>query len=182
MSTERFRCQRADRSRSAPLQVPSSTSAGCVICGTDLAECVSVPEYFLRPQGAFPTWLLPTSGGLVHRPAPEAHLIWGMPTRPLAFLGMPGACELRPCAQTHLKEGLVPHLPVRWGEQQIPLINIGLHISRYRVAFRPAVLSAARIWPSMSRCLEISFGVREPSPQAFTPFGGGGIARRLRRP
>ena len=25
---------------------------------------------------------------------------------------MPGACGFRPCAQTHLKKGLVPHLPV----------------------------------------------------------------------
>ena len=29
----------------------------------------------------------------------------------------------------------------------------------------------ARIWPSVSRCLGISFGLRGPSPQAFTPFG-----------
>ena len=33
---------------------------------------------------------------------------------------MLGACWLRPCARTHRKKGLVPHLPVRWGAQQIP--------------------------------------------------------------
>ena len=41
----------------------------------------------------------------------------------------------------------------------------------------------ARIWPSVSRCLGNSFGLRGPSPQAFTPLGEVGlIARRLRRP
>ena len=33
---------------------------------------------------------------------------------------MPGACGLWPCARTHHKKGLVPHLPIGWGEQQIP--------------------------------------------------------------
>ena len=46
--------QTADQYRSEPLQLPGSASAGRVICGTDLAECVSVPGDFLRPQGAFP--------------------------------------------------------------------------------------------------------------------------------
>ena len=49
------------------------------------------------------------------------------------------------------------------------------HLSRCRVALRPAVLSAARIWPSVSRYLEISFGLRGPSPQASTPFRGGWV-------
>ena len=52
-------------------------------------------------------------------------------------------------------------------------INIGLHLSRCRVAFRPAMSSATRIGPSVSRYLKISFGRRGPSPQAFTLFGGG---------
>ena len=55
-------------------------------------------------------------------------------------------------------------------EQQI---TIGLHLSRCRVALRSVVLSAVRIWPSVSRYLEISFGLRGPSPQVFTPFWGG---------
>ena len=41
----------------------------------------------------------------------------------------------------------------------------------------------ARIWPSVSRCLGISFGLRGPFPPDFTPFGKVGlIARRLRCP
>ena len=41
----------------------------------------------------------------------------------------------------------------------------------------------ARIWPSVPRCLGISFGLGGPSPQAFTSFGEVGfIVRRLRRP
>ena len=49
------------------------------------------------------------------------------------------------------------------------------HLSRCRVALRPAVLSAARIWPSVSRCLEISFGLRGPSPRLLPPFEGGWV-------
>ena len=52
--------------------------------------------------------------------APDAPLIRGMPTGPKVFLTMLGACGLRPCARTHLKKGLAPHLTVRRGEQQIP--------------------------------------------------------------
>ena len=55
--------------------------------------------------------------------------------------------------------------------------NISLHLSRCRVALRPAVLSVARIWPSVSRYLEIFFGLREPSHQAFTSFGEVGVHR-----
>ena len=54
----------ADHSRSEPLQVSGSTSAGRVICGTDLAECVSVPGDFLRPKGAFPPGFYPLSKGV----------------------------------------------------------------------------------------------------------------------
>ena len=83
-----------------PLQVSGSTSAGRVICGTDLAECVSVLGDFLRPQGAFPPRLLPPfEGGWVYCPAPEAPLTRGMPTGPRAFLANSGrvlATALRP--------------------------------------------------------------------------------------
>ena len=81
--------------------------------GTDLAECVSVPGEFLRPQGAFPPGFYSLREGWVNRPAPEAPLIWEMP----------GACGLRPCARTHHKKGLVPHLPVGWGGQQTPRLT-----------------------------------------------------------
>ena len=33
---------------------------------------------------------------------------------------MPNVCGPRPCARTHHKKGLVSHLPVSWGGQQIP--------------------------------------------------------------
>ena len=68
---------------------------------------------------------------------------------------------------------LVLHLTVRWGEQQIPQVNIGLHLSSCRVALRPAVLSAARIWPSVSWYLEISFGFRGLPTRLLLPSGGG---------
>ena len=72
----------ADQSLSEPLQVSGSASAGRVICGTDLAECVSVPGDLLRPQGAFPPGFYLLREGWVNRPAPEAPLIRGMLTRP----------------------------------------------------------------------------------------------------
>ena len=65
-----------------PLQVSGSTSASRVICGTDLAECVSVPGDFFRPQGAFPPGFYLFREGWVNRPAPEAPQIRGMPTGP----------------------------------------------------------------------------------------------------
>ena len=88
-----------DQSRSEPLQVSGSTSAGRVICGTDLAECVSVPGDFLRPQGAFPPGFYLLREGWVHCPAPEAPLTRGMPTGPRVFLTNSGrvwATALRP--------------------------------------------------------------------------------------
>ena len=57
------------------------TSAGRAGCGADLAECVSVAGFFLRPQGAFPSGYYPRRGG-GNRPAPEAPLIRGMSTGP----------------------------------------------------------------------------------------------------
>ena len=66
-------------------------------------------------------------------------------------------------------------MPVRWGVHQIPQINLDLKLSSCRVALRPAVLSAARICPSVSRYLEISFGLRGPSPRLLPPFEGGWV-------
>ena len=66
-----------------------------------------------------------------------------------------------------------PNCLLRSARAVLRQINVCLHLSRCRVALRPAVLSAARIWPSVSRYLKISFGLRGPSHQAFTPFGGG---------
>ena len=159
-----FAARGADQSRFAPLPVPGSTSTGRVICGTDLAKCVSVPGDFLRPQGAFPSGFYLLREGWVHRKAPEAPLTRGMPTGQRAFLANSGrvwATALRPVPP---KKGLVQYMPVRWGVHQIPQINLVLHLSRCRVALRPAVLSAAQIWPSVSRYQGISFGLRDPSP------------------
>ena len=52
-----YAARRAYQSRSAPLQLPGSTSAGRVIC-----ECISVPEDFLWPQGTFPQAFIPFRG------------------------------------------------------------------------------------------------------------------------
>ena len=100
-----------------------SISAGRVICGTDLAKCVSVTGDFLRPQGAFPPGFYLLREGWVHCPAPEAPLTRGMPKGPRVFLTNSGrvwATALRPVPP---KKGLVP---VRWGVHQIPQINFGL--------------------------------------------------------
>ena len=105
----------ADHSRSEPLQVSGSASAGCVICGTDLAKCVSVPGDFLRPQGAIPPGFYLFREGWVHCPAPEAPLTRGMPKGLRVFLTNSGrvwATALRPVPP---KKGLVPYMPVRWG-------------------------------------------------------------------
>ena len=58
-----------------------STLAGRVVWGTELAECVSVPGDFLRPQGPSPQDFTPFGEvGLIAR-----RLIRGMPTEPKAF-------------------------------------------------------------------------------------------------
>ena len=70
-------------------------------------------------RGPPPPGFYSLRGGWVNRPPPEAPLIRGMPTGPLAFLGNAGrvwATALRPDPP---KKSLVPHLPVRWGAQQI---------------------------------------------------------------
>ena len=68
------------------------------------------------------------------------------------------------------KKALCHTWPLGGGGHQIPQITIGLNLSSCRVALRPAVLSVARIWPSVSRYLEISFGLwLLPRAQAFTP-------------
>ena len=104
ISTERFCCQEADQSRSAPLKVSGSTSTGRVICGTDLAECVSVPGDFLQPQGAF--YSLRGVGFIARRL--RAPLIRGMPDGATGIFGnagrmwapamRPGTTKKRPCA------------------------------------------------------------------------------------
>ena len=69
----------------------------------------SVPRHWRVPlaSGPFPQ-ALPPWRCLVYCLAPEAPLIKGMLTGAKVFLALPDVC--RPCNQTHLKNGLVPHL------------------------------------------------------------------------
>ena len=139
--------------------------------------CLGTWRFPSASGGLHPRLLPPFEGGWVNCPAPEAPLTRGMPTGPRAFLANSGrvwATALRPVPP---KKGLVPYMPVRWGVHQIPQINIGLHLSRCRVALRPSMLSAARIWPNVSQYLEISFGLRWPSPPGFYPLRGWGVHR-----
>ena len=153
-----------------------STWAGRAGSGADLAGCASVPGDFLPPQGAFPPGFYSLRGGWVNRPAPEE-----CRRGRRHFWEMPGACGLRPCARTHRKKGLMPHLPVRWGVQQIPRsksfwrqIDFGADLSRCleRRGSGRLCLGAWR-FPSASRGLP---------PRLLPPFEGVGlIARHLRR-
>ena len=93
-----FAAREGDQYRSAALHLPSSASAGCVICGTDLAECVSVPGGFLRPQGALPQAFTAFGGRLL--PGASGECRRGC----RHFLEMPGACWLRPCTRTYQKK------------------------------------------------------------------------------
>ena len=63
------------------IKLSGRTSAGRAGSGADLAECVSVAGFFLRPQGAFPPGYYPLRG-VFDRPAPGAPLIRGMATGP----------------------------------------------------------------------------------------------------
>ena len=72
------------------IQLSGRISVGRAGCGTDLARCVSVAGFFLRPQGAFPPGYYSLQGGWVDHPAPVAPLIRGMATGPSAFLGNVG--------------------------------------------------------------------------------------------
>ena len=144
-------------------------------------------DNFLRPQGAFPPGFYLLREGWVNRPAPEAPLIRGMPTGPLAFLKMPGACGLRPCARTHHKKGLVPHLPVGCGwatntantaiSDAARAVAVTLRFSSCWVALRPAVLAAARIWPSVSWQLDNFLPPQGAFPPGFYSLRGGWVNR-----
>ena len=113
-----------------------------------------------------------------NRPAPRgegnadgAEGIFGKLWARVGYGPAPGPTQKRPCAIHARKVGRSSNTADHYRSDTSP------------VALRPAVLSAARIWPSVSRYLETSFGLRGPSPQAFTSFGRVGlIARRLRRP
>ena len=91
----------------APLQLLGHTSAGRVVSCTVLVGCASSLDML---QVAVSPRILTLFGG--YRLAPEAPPFRGMPTGLEAFLKMPGACGLRPCARTHLKKALCHIHPV----------------------------------------------------------------------
>ena len=98
----------------APLQLSGRTLVGRVYSGTDPAECISAPGDFL------PLRLLLPSGRLGYSPG-----TWGAPNKGNAdgAVSILGKCKARVGygpAPGPTKKGLVPHLPVRWGAQQIP--------------------------------------------------------------
>ena len=89
--------------------------------GHSLLGIISLLGISISLRGPPPRLLRP-SGGWVYCRAPEAPLIRGMPTGPYAFLEMPGACGLRPCARTHQEKALCHTGPLggvdikyRWG-------------------------------------------------------------------
>ena len=153
-----------------------------------------LPPRLLPPSGGLGSlpgaWGAPNKGN-----AEGAEGIFDKLRARVGYGPAPGPTQKRPCAIHARKVGrasntadhsrseplLVPYMPVRSGGACIKgmpkyrrsHLDLNLNLSRCRVALRPAVLSAARIWPSVSRYLEISFGLRGPSPQAFTPFRGG---------
>ena len=110
--------KKPDQSRSEPLQVLGSASTGRIICGTDLAVCVSVPRDFLRPHGAFPPGFYSLRGGVIawrlRRPNK------GNTDGAVGIFGNAGRVWATALRQDPPKKGLVPHFPVRLGVQQIP--------------------------------------------------------------
>ena len=93
------------------LQLLGRTSAGCVWSWLWSDQVCFGTGYFLRPQGAIRPGFS-TFGGWVYCSAPEAPLIRGMPTGPLVFLAMPGACGLCPATGPTLKRSCA--IFVRW--------------------------------------------------------------------
>ena len=98
-------------------------------------------------------------------------------TRPMRIIMIPSKCPIRVFLVTRVGHwwsfgwSLYMQGQICWW--LLGQINIGLHLSSCRVALRPAVLSAARIWPSVSWYLEISFGFRGPSLRLLPPAGRG---------
>ena len=172
--TERFRCQTGRSISVWHLSRCRVALRPAVLSAARIWPSVSrYLEISFGLRGPSPQAFTPSRGG--HCPAPEVPLTRGMPTGPRAFLANSGrvwATAVRPVPP---KKGLVPYMPVRRGVHQIPQITIGLNLSSCRVALRPAVLSAARIWPSVSGYLEISFGLR--APPGFYSLRGWGIHR-----
>ena len=96
-------------------------------------------DSFPRALGSSPPGYNPLRRDLVNCMALEVLLFRGMPTRPEAFCGMPGASGLRPCAWTHLKEALCHTRPVVGCMSNTPLLP------SFPVPLRPGEVAADRI-------------------------------------
>ena len=113
------------------IQLSGLTSDGRAGCDADLAGCVSVAGFFLRPQGAFPPGYYLLHGGW-------SSGAWGAPNKGNAdrALGILGKCRARVGygpAPGPTKKGLVPHYHVWWGVEQIPQLLIGIVLERWRL-------------------------------------------------
>ena len=96
-----------------------------------------------------------------------------MLTGPYAFLEMPSSCGLQPCARTHLKKALCHKCPFGGASIKYRCIPT-LHLSSCWVALRLAMFTAGRIWPSLSRPLELSLASGAFSPGFYPLRAGGG--------
>ena len=173
----------ADHSRSEPLQVSGSASAGRVICGTDLAGCVSVPGDFLRPQGAFPQAFTPFRGGLGSLPgawgapnkgnAEGAEGIFGKLRARVGYGPAPVPPKKRPCAIHARKVGRASNTADHYRSEPLQVSGS---------------TSAGRVicGTDLAECVSVPGDFLRPQgafPQAFTSFGRVGlIARCLRHP
>ena len=113
-------------------------------------------------------------GGWVYYLAPEVPLLREMPTGPNVFLAMLDPCWLRPCDLTHLKKALCQtHLFGRARDRYLrrPPCLVRLSSCLWCTSVGRVLVSVAL--SDVASALEISSGLRGPSPEAFTPLRGG---------
>ena len=100
------------------IQLSGLTSAGRAGCGADLAECVSIAGFFLRPQGAFPPgyyplWVLgwsPSAWGVPNKGNAEGAVgIFGKCRARMGYGPAPGPTKKRPCATLSRSVGRGPN-------------------------------------------------------------------------
>ena len=133
----------------------------------------------LLPSGRF--GLSPGAWGALNKGNADGAVgIFGNSGRVWATALRPVPPKKRPCAILSRKVGRPTNIPVliilvtNWFRAG-PLQVLGSTLAGRVIG--------TRFGRSVSRCLGISYGLRGPSPQAFTPFGEVWfIARRLRRP
>ena len=104
--------------------------------------------YFSSHGGAVPPGSNPLRRDEVYRLAPVASFFKQMLTDPEAFLCSPGVPKLWPCAWTNFKIGFLPHSPVWWGVQQIPV-----NAKRwYMCVCAPACATSKVLWGFFIAC------------------------------